>query len=310
MIGEERGTKKPTTLLQSPSVAGDGTVAGGGRSMELAALHSVAALLGSAGSMPHLDVPSMALLDSGRGEEDVPEKHRWRLWLLELLVPGEGAPPRAATLVPAGELLAALCLARPSIALAPAAWQPLLAWQDPYPWRSKLDADIERRSTAQLLLGQEEAARDDGTPTATAAVMELAWNAALDTLAKQCSAFLDAEDGHLRECSEKLLQCSPPPGRQTGSGGEQELPSWLGFLDALLSYVEGIPSGHHLWAWLLDALPQELDACLISTFREYGSGRNSMSDKRKPKVHLWAPIIAGQPRSYARVKKARVPWSA
>ncbi|KAK8756671.1 hypothetical protein V5799_000627 [Amblyomma americanum] len=306
-----------------------------GRPLEPAALHSLAVLLSRAGSLPHLDMPP-ALLDHA---QDVPVKHRWRLWLLELLVPGTeegGTQPGPSTLVPAGELLAAVCLARPAAALASAESTALActAWQDPYPWRAKLEADLERRATAQpsLCHGEQVAAahskdsdsgRQQSVAVSPAAVVEIAWETALDRLSKQCSAFFESAEmlpaclytgamgaillakmchlqakemealfvsppvkqlqSSLRDCTEKLLQELDDPSSgcssgtssasQQGGSAEQKHPAWLGLLGVLLSYMDGGCSGaptssqRRLCRWLLDALPQELGACLLSFCR-------------------------------------------
>lgn len=217
----------------------------------------------------------------------LPEKHRWRLWLLELPATVKLGP----ALVMGGELLAALCLARPATALA-SQYSPPQVWQDPYPWRAILDADLERRTTA--VPRTESGAKDTGSwHKSPVTVVETAWEATLDTLTKQGLAFLDSIEtlpaclcsgamgaillthmwrlqvrpalfdsplvqqlqSCLRDCTEKLVhqqQCWKDA-------------SWLWLLEALLSYVEGGPAP--ACAWLLGALPEELDDCLLTTLR-------------------------------------------
>lgn len=242
-----------------------------GRPLEPSALRSLCVTLCQA---THVD----ALL---------PEKHRWRLWLLEL----PATVQLGSALVMGAELLAALCLARPATALA-SQYSPPQVWQDPYPWRAILDADLERRTTA--VPRTESGAKDTGSwHKSPVTVVETAWEATLDTLAKQGLAFLDSIEtlpaclcsgamgaillthmwrlqvrpalfdsplvqqlqSCLRDCTEKLVhqqQCWKDA-------------AWLCLLEALLSYVEGGPAP--ACAWLLGALPQELDDCLLTTLR-------------------------------------------
>lgn len=242
-----------------------------GRPLEPSALRSLCVTLCQA---THVD----ALL---------PEKHRWRLWLLEL----PATVQLGSALVMGAELLAALCLARPATALA-SQYSPPQVWQDPYPWRAILDADLERRTTA--VPRTESGAKDTGSwHKSPVTVVEVAWEGTLDTLAKQGLAFLDSVEtlpaclcsgamgaillthmwrlqvrpalfdsplvqqlqSCLRDCTEKLVhqqQCWKDA-------------AWLCLLEALLSYVEGGPAP--ACAWLLGALPQELDDCLLTTLR-------------------------------------------
>ncbi|XP_070394356.1 serine-protein kinase ATM isoform X4 [Dermacentor albipictus] len=241
-----------------------------GRPLEPSALRSLCVMLCQA---THVD----ALL---------PEKHRWRLWLLEL----PATVHLGSVLVLRGELLAALCLARPATALASQCVPPQV-WQDPYPWRAVLDADLYHRTTAVPRTDSD--ATDTGSerkPLAT--VVETAWEATLDTLIKQGLAFLDSAEtlpaclcsgamgaillthmwrlqarqalfdsplvkqlqSCLRDCMEKLVhqqQCWDA--------------ALLCLLESLLSYVEGGPAP--ACVWLLGALPQELDDRLLTTLR-------------------------------------------
>lgn len=240
-----------------------------GRSLEPMALRSLCVVLHQA---TYLDVAAV-----------LPDKHRWRLWLLECLLPATVQLGSATVLV--GELLTALCLKRPATALSH--WNAPQVWHDPYPWRAGLDADLERRITA--VSRTDCVVTNAGSEYKTATVVETAWEATLDALVKQGLAFLDSTEtlpaclcsgvtgailltrlwrmqvkqdlfesplieklqSCLRDCTEKLLQ------------PWEAMPAWLGLLETLLSYVEGGPSPAS--EWVLGALPQELDACLLST---------------------------------------------
>ncbi|CAN7987996.1 unnamed protein product, partial [Ixodes hexagonus] len=168
---------------------------GAGKALERPGLQSLAALLGSQDSVPQLDAPGFVGLDVA--DRLVPEKHRWRLWLLERLLPSpeEGACPETDSVGLAGELLASLCLARPwavwsGLPRAP----PGNAWPNPFPWRASLENELVWRDLAHFPARGNEGTGETGTVPATATLVEPAWDAALDVLSKRCLAFLDSSE--------------------------------------------------------------------------------------------------------------------
>ncbi|KAL1414366.1 hypothetical protein MTO96_030372 [Rhipicephalus appendiculatus] len=145
-----------------------------GRPLEPSALRSLCVVLHQA---TYLDVAAV-----------LPDKHRWRLWLLECMLPATVQLGSAPVLV--GELLAALCLRRPATALSHCTAPQV--WHDPYPWRAALDADLERRITA--IPRTDSVVTNAGSEHKTATVVETAWEATLDALTKQGLAFLDSTE--------------------------------------------------------------------------------------------------------------------
>ncbi|EEC16512.1 hypothetical protein IscW_ISCW012281 [Ixodes scapularis] len=245
-----------------------------GKALERPGLQSLAALLGSQDSPPRLDAPGF--LGLGLADRVVPEKHRWRLWLLERLLPSpdEGTCPEPENMGLVGELLASLCLARPwavwsGLPKAP----PGNARLDPFPWRATLEGGLLRRSLAHFPPQGTEENEDAGGAPATATLVGPAWDAALDALAKRCRAFLD--------------------------GGEM----------VLCLYVCGLGVVLLAQLWRLNALQQEalfatvltgqLQGCLQECVSRLAEGRDSLPAsagapcRQQQQQHLWAELLYG-----------------
>ncbi|XP_049272439.1 uncharacterized protein LOC125756134 [Rhipicephalus sanguineus] len=179
-----------------------------GRPLEPSALRSLCVVLHQA---TYLDVAAV-----------VPDKHRWRLWLLEFVLPATVQLGSAPVLV--GELLAALCLRRPATALS-------------HSTDNRQHGD--RTLPACLCSG-----------VMAAILLTRMWRIQVKQDLFE-SPLIEKLQSCLRDCTEKLVQ------------PWEAMPAWLGLLETLLSYVEGGPLP--ACEWVLPALPQELDACLLST---------------------------------------------